>query len=122
MKVKQVTLKLPSNFPPGLLHPPVLCCIPNFIQISLSRFPFTFWLTLSKFKKPHKIRNLIISDYFSFKHFKKQPSTPPKIKYKTPWFFQTKQKTHHNLSQSYVTLLHSSWPHFTESFCLFSYP
>ena len=84
MKVKHVTPKSPSNLPPGPLHPPVPCHIPNFIQISLSRFPFTFQLTLSKFRKPHEIRNLIISDYFSFKHFKKQPSTPPKIKYKTP--------------------------------------
>ena len=82
MKVKHVTLKLPSNFPLGPLHPPVLCHIPYFTQISLSRFPFTFQLTLSNFKKLHEIQNLIISDDFSFKCFKKWPSTLPKIKYK----------------------------------------
>ena len=93
MKVKHVTPKLPSNFPLGLYTHQFFV----IFQI-LSKFPFPGFhlhstLTLLKFKSlskvspyqnSHEIQNLIISDYFSFKCFKKWPFTLPKIKYKTP--------------------------------------
>ena len=66
-----MTLKSPSSFPPGPLHPPVPSCIPNFYPNS----PFQVSIYIPdhpvKIKKPHEIQNSINLDHFLFKHFKK---------------------------------------------------